>query len=143
MMFTIILSEYKEKIPKFKTSFDQYNEYKNALNNDIQQSEQCLVFYKHFQELHVQYPDDFKRAYDCCVIKFKLKGYKNGPSISMFKSYIELFHEKSLDETKSDELIMCGNVNEIDKRFKESKITEEKTWDFGKFPYGRDYRYGW
>ena len=30
MMFTIILSEFKEKIPEFKTSFDQYNEYQNA-----------------------------------------------------------------------------------------------------------------
>ena len=37
-----------------------------------------------------------------------------------------MFHEKSLDETKGDELIICGNVNEIDKRFKENKITEEK-----------------
>ena len=99
-MFSIILSEYKEKIPEFKTSFDQYNECKNALNNDIQQSEQCLVFYKYFQEFHVQYPDDFKRAYDCCVLKFKLKKLKNGPSISIFKSYMELFHKKSLNKKR-------------------------------------------
>ena len=74
MMFSIILSEYKEKIPEFKASFDQYNEYQNALNNNIQQSEQCLVFYKYFHEFHVQYPGDFKRAYDFCVLKFKIKG---------------------------------------------------------------------
>ena len=126
MTFSIILSEYKEKIPEFITSFDQYNEYKNVLNKDIQQSEQCLAFNNYFQEFHVQYPDDFKRAYDCCVIKFKLKGNKTGPSISIFKSYIELFHDKCLDETKGDELIMCGNVDVIDKRFKDNKITEEK-----------------
>jgi len=78
MTFSTILSEYKEKIPEFITSFDQYNEYKNVLNKDIQQSEQCLAFNNYFQEFHVQfqYPDDFKKAYDCCVIKFKLKGYK-------------------------------------------------------------------
>ena len=96
-MFTIILSEYKEKIPEFEASFDQYNDYQNTLNNDIQQSEQCLVFYQYFHEFHVKYPDDFKRAYDCCVLKFKLKKLKNGPSISIFKSYMELFHDKSLD----------------------------------------------
>ena len=141
--FSIILSEYKDKTPEFILSLDQYNEYKNSLNKDIQQSEQCLAFNNYFQEFHVQYPNDFKRAYDCCVIKFKLKGNKIGPSISIFKSYIELFHEKCLDETKGDELIMCGNVDVIDKRFKDNKITEEKKWDFGKFPYGRDYRYGW
>ena len=56
---------------------------------------------------------------------------------------MELFHEKSLDKTKGDEVVMCGNVNEIDKRFKENKTTENNTWDFGRFPYGRDYRYGW
>ena len=99
-MFTIILSEYKEKIPEFEASFDQYNDYQNTLNNDIQQSEQCLVFYQYFHEFHVKYPGDFKRAYDCCVLKFKLKKLKNGPSISMFKSYMKLFHKKSLDKKK-------------------------------------------
>ena len=100
MMFTIILSEYKEKIPEFEASFDQYNEYQNTLNNDIQQSEQCLVFYQYFHEFHVKYPDDFKRAYDYCVLTFKLKKLKNGPSISIFKSNMELFHKKSLDKKK-------------------------------------------
>ena len=98
MMFTIILSEYKEKIPEFEASFDQYNDYQNTLKNDIQQSEQCLVFYQYFHEFHVKYPGDFKRAYDCCVLKFKLKKLKNEPSISIFKSYVELFHNKSLDK---------------------------------------------
>ena len=124
--FSIILSEYKDKIPKFILSIDQYNEYKNSLNKDIQQSEQCLAFNNYFQEFHVQYPNDFKKAYDCCVIKFKLRGNKTGPSISIFKSYIESFHEKCLDETKGDELIMCGNVDVIDKRFKDNKKQKKK-----------------
>ena len=44
---------------------------------------------------------------------------------------------------KGDEVVICGNVNEIDKRFKEDKTTKKKTWYFGRFPYGRDYIYGW
>ena len=59
----------------------------------------------------------------------------------MFKSYMEFFHEKSLDKTKGDEVVIYGNVNEIDKRFKEKKTTEKKTWEFGIFPFGRDHRY--
>ena len=31
-----------------------------------------------------------------------------------------------MDEIKGDEVIICGNVNEIDKRFKEDKTTEKK-----------------
>ena len=96
-MFTIILSEYKEKTPEFEASFDQYNDYQNTLKHDIQQSEQCLVFYQYFHEFHDKYPGDFKRAYDCCLLKFKLKKLKNEPSISISKSYMELFHKLSLD----------------------------------------------
>ena len=31
-----------------------------------------------------------------------------------------------MDEIKGDEVIICGNVNEIDKRFKEYKTTKKK-----------------
>ena len=97
---TVILSEYKEEIPEFNASFDQYNDYQNTLKKDIEQSEQCLVFYQYVHEFHDKYPGDFKRAYECSVLKFKLKKLKNEPSISNFKSYMELFHNKSLDKTK-------------------------------------------
>ena len=67
-----------------------------------------------------------------------------------------MFHNKILVEEKGDEVVIrdifitnekkksnkCV-VNNIDKRFKEDKITELKTLDFGRFPYGRDYKYGW
>ena len=56
---------------------------------------------------------------------------------------MELFHNKSLVEKKGDEVVIRENVNNIDKRFKEDKITELKKWDFFRFPYGRDYKYGW
>ena len=54
---------------------------------------------------------------------------------------MELFHKKSSDK-KGDEVVICGNVNNFDKIFKEYKTTK-KTWDFGRFPFGRDFRYGW
>ena len=77
-------------------------------------------------EFHVKYPSDFKRAYECSILKFKLKKLKKEPSISNFKSYMELFHNKKLDK-KGDEVIICENVNNINKRFKEVKTTELKT----------------
>ena len=100
IVFTVILSEYKEEIPEFEASVDQCNNYQNTLNNDIQQSEQCLVFYQYFHEFHVKYPGDFKRAYECSVLKFKLKKLKNEPSISNFKLCMELSHNKSLVKKK-------------------------------------------
>ena len=54
-----------------------------------------------------------------------------------------LFHNKSLVEKKGDEVVIRENVNNIDKRFEEDKNTELKKWDFLRFPYGRDYKYGW
>jgi len=44
IVFTVILSEYKEEIPEFEASFDQYNDYQNTLKNDNEESEQCLFF---------------------------------------------------------------------------------------------------
>ena len=99
-MFTVILSEYKEEIPEFEASFDQYNDYQNTLKKNNEQSEQCLVFYQYFHEFHVKYPGDFKRAYECSVLKFKLKKLKREPSIWNFKSYMELFHNKSVDKKR-------------------------------------------
>ena len=55
-MFVVILSEYKEEKPEFEESFDQYNDYQNTLKNDIEESEQCLVFYQCFNEFHVNIP---------------------------------------------------------------------------------------
>ena len=44
---------------------------------------------------------------------------------------MELFHNKSLDEKKGDEVVICENFNNIDKRFKEDKTTE-KNMEFWK-----------
>ena len=138
--FAVILSEFKEESPEFEASFDQYNDYQNTLKNDNEENEQCLEFYQCFPEFHVKYPSDFKRAYQCSVVKFKLKKLKNEPSIS---NYIWSFFIIKLWLKKDDEVVIRENVNNIDKRFKEDKITEINTWDFGIFPYGRDYKYGW
>ena len=35
-----------------------------------------------------------------------------------------------------------GN-NNIDKRYKEEKRNDKRNWDFGRFPYVRDYKYWW
>ena len=67
-----------------------------------------------------------------------------------------MFHNKSLVEVKGDEVVIrdisvtnekqlinkCV-INNIDKRYKEDKSTDKRIWDFGRFPYGRDYKYGW
>ena len=113
------------------------------MTNDNEDNEQCLVFYQCFHEFHVKFPNNFKKAYELSVVKFKLKKLENEPSISNFKIFIDLFHNKSLLKKKGDEIVICGKVEKIDKRFKEEKVTEVKTWDFGRFPYGRDYKYGW
>ena len=67
---------------------------------------------------------------------------------------MEMFHNKRLVEEKGDEVLIrdifvtnekISNkcvVSDIDKRYKEDKSTD-KTWDFGRFSYGRDYKYGW
>ena len=100
IVFAVVLSEFKEVKPEFESSFNQYNDYQNTLKNDNEENEQCLEFYQCFPEFHVKYPSDFKRAYQCSVVKFKLKKLKNEPSISNFKLYMELFHNKSLLKKK-------------------------------------------
>ena len=60
---------------------------------------------------------------------------------------MELFHNKSLVEKKVDEVVIrvIFVTNEkkcIDKKYKEHKSTDKKTWDFGRFLFGRDYKYG-
>ena len=95
-VFAIISSEYKDMNQEFEASFEQCNDYRNTLKNDNEDNEQCLVFYQCFHEFHVKFPNNFKKAYELSVVKFKLKKLENEPSISNFKIFIDLFHNKSL-----------------------------------------------
>ena len=67
-----------------------------------------------------------------------------------------MFHNKNWVEEKGDEVVIgdipvsnekklakksVGN-NNIDKRFKEEKNNDKRNWDFDRFPYSRDYKYG-
>ena len=47
-----------------------------------------------------------KNRINCDVVKFKLEKLKNEPSLSKFKSYLDFFHNKSLVEEKSDEVVI-------------------------------------
>ena len=99
-VFSIISSEYKDIHQEFEASFEQYNYYQKTLTNDNEDSEKCLIFYKFFHEFHVKFPNNFKKAYELSVVKFKLKKLENEPSISNFKLFIDLFHNKSLLKKK-------------------------------------------
>ena len=140
IVFAVVLSEFKEVNPEFGSSFNQYNKYQNTLKNDNEGSSECLEFYQRFLAFENKYPNDFKKAYQYSVVKFKLKKLKNEPSLSTFKLYMEMFHNKILVEEKGDEVVIrdifvtnekkksnkCV-VNNIDKRYKEDKSTDNKT----------------
>ena len=106
IVFAVILSEFKEEKPEFEASFDQYNDYQNTLKNDNEGCSECLEFYQCFHEFENKHPNDFKKAYQCSVVKFKLKKLKNEPSLSNFKSYLEMFHNKILVEEKGDQVVI-------------------------------------
>ena len=70
---------------------------------------------------------------------------------------MKLFHNKDWIEEKGEEIVIgdivlsskikldnitIGNVK-VDKRFKQGKSNDKRNWDFDRFPYGRDYKYGW
>ena len=80
IVFAVVLSEFKEVKPEFDSSFNQYKDYQNTLKNDNEGSSECLEFYQCFLAFDNKYPNDFKKAYQCSVVKSKLKKLKNEPS---------------------------------------------------------------
>ena len=77
IVFEVVLSEFKEIKPKFESSFNEYEDYKQILRSDYECSGECLEFYHYYLEFENNYPTDFKKAYQCAVVKFKLKKKNN------------------------------------------------------------------
>ena len=155
IVVAVVLREFKEVNPEFESSFNDCEDYKQTLRNYYEGSGEFLEFYQYFLVFENKYPNDFKKAYQCAVVKFKLKKKNNEPSLSNFKSYLEFFHNKNWVEEKCNEVVIgdisfsniktLANkcvVNNIDKIYKEEKITYKRNWDLYRFPYGRDYKYG-
>ena len=154
-MFEVVLNDFKEVKPEFESSFNEYEDCKQTVRNDYVCRGECFGFYQYFLAFGNNYPNDFKKAYQCDFVKFKLKKKYNEPSLSNFKSYLEFFHNKNWVEEKCNEVVIgdisfsniktLANkcvVNNIDKIYKEEKITYKRNWDLYRFPYGRDYKYG-
>ena len=135
IVFELVLSEFKEITPEFETTFIEYEDFKESLKSDYEYSGECLDFYKRFLEFENNYPTDYNWVYQCAVVKYKLKNKENEPSLSEFKSYLDIFNSKNWVEEKGDELVIdniplsnenkldnksVGN-NKIDQRFKEEK----------------------
>ena len=76
------------------------------MRNDNEDSNECLEFYQCFLEFEIKYPSDLKKTYQCSIVKFKLKKLKHESSLSNFKLYMELFHNKSVVK-KCDEVVIC------------------------------------
>ena len=62
------------------------------------------IFYQCFLEFEKNYPTNFKKVNQCDVVKSKLKKKYNKPSLSEFKSYLEMFHSKNWVKEKDDEV---------------------------------------
>ena len=147
-MFDIIQSEFKEIKSDFQTTFQLYEDYKNSLKNDIECSEHYLSFYTYFLECVTKYPNIYNKVLTYAVVKYQLKMKSKIHSLSEFEKGNDIFigdndtenisisSKMKLDNTTKD-------VIKIDKRYKEDKNNEYRNWDFGKFPHGRDYKYGW
>ena len=140
IVFEVVLSEFKEITPEFETSFNKYEDYKQILRSDYECSGEYLDFYQCFLEFENNYPTDFKKLYQCVVVKFNLKKKNNEPSLSNFKSYLEMFHSKNWLEEKGDEVVIgdipvsnenklankSGGNNNIDKRYKEENNNDKR-----------------
>ena len=102
IVFAVVLSEFKEVKPEFESSFNEYEDNKQTLRNDNEDSGEFLEFYHCFLAFENKYPSDFKKAYQCAVVKFKLKKKKNLLSLLNFKSHLEIFHNKNWVKEKGD-----------------------------------------
>ena len=108
-MFDVVLSELKEVKPEFESSFNEYEAFKQTLRNDYECSGECHEFYQYFLAFENKYPNDLKKTHQCDVVKYKFKKKINEPSLSNFKSYLEMFHNKDCVEEKSDEVVIGDN----------------------------------
>ena len=107
IVFAVVLSEFKEVKPEFESSSNDYKEYqRKKLKNDNVGSGEFLEVYQCFLAFENKYPNDVKKAYQCAVVKFKLKKKNNEPSLLNFKSYLEMLHNKNLVEEKGDEVVI-------------------------------------
>ena len=59
IVFTVVLSEFKEVKPEFESLFNQLKDYQNTLKNDNEGSSECLEFYQCFLAFEKKYPNDF------------------------------------------------------------------------------------
>ena len=102
IVFAVVLSEFKEVKPEFELSFNEYEDDKQTLRNDNEDSGEFLEFYHFFLAFENKYPSDLKKAYQCAVVKFKLKKKNNLPSLLNFESHLEIFHNKNWVKEKGD-----------------------------------------
>ena len=114
-MFEVDLSELKEIKSKFESLFNEYEDYKQTLRSDYECSGECLDFYQYFLVFENNHLTDFIKVYQCDVVKFKLKNKKNEPSLSNFKSYLEIFHNKNWVEEKGDKVVI-GDISVSNKK---------------------------
>ena len=73
IVLEVVLSEFKEITLEFESSFNKYEYYKQTLRNDYECSGKCLEFYQYFLEFNIKHPSDFKKAYQCSVVKLNLR----------------------------------------------------------------------
>ena len=77
IVFELVLSELKKITPEFETIFNEYEDFKQKLRSDYECSGECLDFYQDFLEFENNYPTDFKKVYQCAIVKFKFKNKNN------------------------------------------------------------------
>ena len=73
IVFELVLSEFNEITPAFETKFNEYEDFKQKLRSNYECSGECLDVYQYFLEFENNYPIDFKKVYQCAVVKFKFK----------------------------------------------------------------------
>ena len=85
IVFELVLIEFNEITLGFERTFNKYEDFKQTLRSNYIYSGECLDLTQYFLEFNNNYPSDFKKVYQCAVIKFKLKKIYNEPSLSEFK----------------------------------------------------------
>ena len=61
------------------------------MKSDYEYSGECLDFFKYVLEFENNYPTDYNKVYQCDVVKYKVKKKDSEPSLSEFKSYLDVF----------------------------------------------------
>ena len=115
IVVAVVLREFKEVNPEFESSFNDCEDYKQTLRNYYEGSGEFLEFYQYFLVFENNHLTNFIKVYQCDVVKFKLKNKKNEPSLSNFKSYLEIFHNKNWVEEKGDKVVI-GDISVSNKK---------------------------